>query len=177
MRIFKVFSELEKVGTQTTVCVYRRVRCSHHNGIYLLREHSEKQPWANQLHAHKRTSTFLYPPLTFTMSSNNKIGRRAELPEAEPETGIQGYVIYQGRTWKKRAVRRWGKQAGEEERWRVEEGRPLQRCTPLSKEFSLLYPSCQSFTTGWVEKTLTSHKEAPDSQGQFFGERDAVPTW
>lgn len=96
MRIFKIFSELDKVGTQTTVRVYRRVRCGHQDGVYLFRERSEKQPWANQPHTHKRTSTFLYPPLTFTMSSDNKIGRRAELPEAEPETRIQGYVIYQG---------------------------------------------------------------------------------
>lgn len=130
---------------------------------------SEKQPLPNPLPARTK-STFLSAPLTLPILSAShlhKIRRRAGLPEAQPEMGLQGCMIYGGHMQKKKATRRWREQAGGGGREAPAEVQPFRRRLLAS------LPSPQSFTTGWVDRTVASYKEVPVGPGQFLEEREA----
>lgn len=90
-------------------------------------------PIPSRLHAHTRNH--LSPPsLTLTTSSTIRSGEGLGSLKQSLRQGL-GFMIYWGCAWKKNAVRRWGKQGGEQQGSRVEVGRLLRRCTLVGKEF------------------------------------------
>lgn len=120
----------------STIYVHRILRCSHQNGFYL-QEHSEKQPWANQLNTNTATapvSVHLSPKIPSTIWPREGLGSL----EAELEMKIQKHMIYGGHIHQRKsgeAVRRWGKLTGEV--WGIQSG-PLEASAEMNLHISHL---------------------------------------
>lgn len=91
-----------------------------------------------------------------TWHFSNKIRRRAKSPGSRAWDRNPGVCDLLRMHWKEKSD-----QEVREAGW----GRGGVESVPLGEKSWLLYPSCQSLTSGWVERTVTWCKRAPVGLG------------